>query len=79
LNRIEVKCKIYANPTDCIHQSNCGWCGSSNSCITGSNVGPMEPCVKGSYIFTPPMPNWQPQTKVVNENVGGVKLTVISK
>lgn len=79
LNKVDVKCKLYANPTDCVHQSSCGWCGSTNSCIFGNNAGPLEPCVKGGYIFSPPMPNWQPQTNVINENVGGVKLTVISK
>jgi len=24
LNVIKVNCKIYANPTDCLHQSSCG-------------------------------------------------------
>lgn len=58
---------------------NIGWCGSNGSCISGNNVGPFESCVKGSFIFSPPQPNWNPQARVVSENVGGVKLTVISK
>ena len=36
-------------------------------------------CFKGAFIFSKPKPNFQPQARIVNENVGGVKLTVISK
>ena len=56
-----------------------GWCGSTNSCITGNNVGPFEPCVKGQFIFAQPEPNFNPQARIVNDNVGGVQMTVISK
>lgn len=79
LNKIQIVCKIYANPTDCVHQSSCGWCGASKSCIVGNNIGPLESCVKSSYIFASPAPNWTPQTNVIHENVGGVALTIISK
>jgi len=79
LNKIVINCHIYANPTDCIHNSHCGWCGASSSCIVGNNIGPLESCVKSSFIFAAPSPNWNPQTRVINENVGGVTLTVISK
>lgn len=79
LNTVKIQCRIYANPTDCLHQSSCGWCGSANNCILGNNLGPLQPCLKSSYIFTAPFPNWNPQTKVVNEQIGGVGLTVVSK
>jgi len=79
LNVVKVQCKIYANAADCLHQSSCGWCGSSNSCILGNNLGPLQPCLKSSYIFSAPYPNWNPQTRVVNDQVGGVSLTVVSK
>jgi len=78
LNAVKIQCKIYSNPTDCLHQSSCGWCGSTNSCISGNNLGPLQPCVKSSYVFTSPYPNWSPQTKVITEQVGGVALTVAS-
>jgi len=39
----------------------------------------MQSCVKSSYIFTAPFPNWNPQAQIVNEQVGGVALTVVSK
>jgi hypothetical protein len=35
--------------------------------------------VKSSYIFAAPYPNWTPETRFINENVGAVSLTVISK
>ena len=79
LNVIKVQCKIYANASDCLKQSSCGWCGSSNSCILGNNLGPLSSCVKSSYIFSAPYPNWNPQTRGVNDQVGGVGLTVVSK
>ena len=56
-----------------------GWCGSNGTCVAGSGAGPFEPCVKGAYIFAKPKPNFQPNARIVNENVGGVKLTVITK
>ncbi len=79
LNSVKVQCKIFSNPTDCLHQSSCGWCGSNSSCILGNNLGPLQPCSKSSYIFTAPFPNWSPETKVKTENTGGVSLTVVSK
>ncbi len=41
-------------------------------------TGPLQPCVKSSYIFSNPMPNWNPQTKVINEKMGGVSLHVVT-
>lgn len=79
LNTVKLQCRIYANPTDCLHQSQCGWCGSSTGCILGNNLGPLQPCAKSSYMFTAPIPNWSAQTKVVSEQLGGVSLTVVSK
>jgi hypothetical protein len=78
LNKITITCRIYANPTDCVHQSNCGWCGASNSCIAGTTLGPLEQCAKTSYIFSAPNPNWRPQN-IIKENVGGVSFTVVAK
>jgi hypothetical protein len=79
LNKIQINCHIYANPTDCVHHSNCGWCGASKSCVVGNNMGPLESCVKSSYIFAAPTTPWSPSTSVINENVGGLTLTVVSK
>ena len=51
LNSVTIKCNIYGNKNDCLHQNKCGWCGESNSCILGNNLGPLQPCNKLSYIF----------------------------
>ena len=61
-----------------MHQSTCGWCGATNNCIAGNTIGPMETCVKSSYIYASPY-NPNQITHVINDNVGGVSLTVISK
>ncbi len=62
------------------YKFNIGWCGSTNSCITGNNAGPLEPCVKGQYIYSQPQPNFDPRTKIINDQlVGGVQMTVVSK
>jgi len=79
LNKVTIICHVYANPSDCTHSSNCGWCGSSNRCISGTNQGPLENCVKSSYIFSAPFPDWNPQTRVINEQIGGVSYTVLNK
>lgn len=79
LNAVKVQCKIFATAGDCLNQSSCGWCGSSNLCILGNNLGPLQPCLKSSYVFSAPYPNWNPQTKVVSEQSGRISLTVVSK
>lgn len=79
MNVFKIQCKLSGNVGDCLKQSSCGWCGSTNSCILGNNLGPLQPCKKSTYMFSVPLPNWNPQTRVVNEEVGGVSLTVVSK
>lgn len=77
LNVVKVKCTIYTNKSDCIQTSACGWCGSSNSCVLGTNFGPSQPCVKSSWIYGKPYPNWEPQLRKINESVGGVSATIV--
>lgn len=79
LNVIKLNCRVNSGTADCLKQSSCGWCGSSNSCIQGNNLGPLQPCLKSSYMFTAPYPSWNPQTRVVNDSVGGIALTVVSR
>ena len=57
-------------PQMCLKQSSCGWCGSSNTCINGNNLGPLTPCIKNTYIFTSPSINWNP---LLQGNVTNVK------
>lgn len=79
LNTIQVKCKIFTTALDCLRQSSCGWCGSSNSCVLGNNMGPLQACMRSSYIFSPPIPNWNRMTTTNEANVAGIKLSVINK
>ena len=79
LNTVKVSCKVFTEPTDCFNQSSCGWCGSSNKCIFGNNMGPLQSCVKSSYIFSAPIPNFQNRTKSVEEKVGGMNLKIVNK
>lgn len=69
-------------PQVCVNQGSCGWCGSSNSCINGNNLGPLSPCIKGTYVFNAPDPSWNPlpNSKVTNLQVGaGAVLTKIEE
>ncbi len=38
----------------CLRKRECGWCGSSNSCITGNNLGPTSPCLSGTFLYVGP-------------------------
>ena len=65
LNTFKIECKLYTNPKECVHQSGCGWCGELTRCIKGTQVGPLERCVKSTYIFTAPL-EWAEKK---NENI----------
>lgn len=52
LNSVIVGCTVYAFKKDCLHNSKCGWCGQFNKCVTGNNLGPLEPCDLTTYSFT---------------------------
>ncbi len=41
-------------------------------------MGPLQDCLKSSYVFTAPFPNFSPETKVKTE-ASGVSLSVASK
>jgi len=45
---------LYTNPKECMHKSGCGWCGELTRCIKGTQLGPLEKCVKSTFIFTTP-------------------------
>ena len=79
LNKIKVNCRIYTSRADCIHQSVCGWCGGSDTCVLGTQFGPEQPCVKSSFIYGQPAPNFNTSlNKIVNEPVGGVSMSVLA-
>ena len=56
-----VNCDVLSTvPNQCVHNSGCGWCGSSNSCIPGNNRGPLANCLRSTYLFTTPSKDWNP-------------------
>ena len=80
---VTVSCNQWTTQREvCLNQKSCGWCGSSNSCIPGNNLGPLAPCLRGRYTFSEPSANWNPfDTKNVSisrRNVGGAQLTTIA-
>ncbi len=78
LNVIKINCTVYSNPKVCLTHSNCGWCGSSNSCILGNNLGPQQPCMRSSYVYSAPYPNWKPEARVVQGEIGGISMNVLN-
>lgn len=48
------------NPNDCVHNSGCGWCGQKNTCISGNSSGPLAPCLRSTFLYTAPNPEWNP-------------------
>jgi len=79
LNVIKVNCNIYSNPKICLTHSNCGWCGSTNRCVLGNNLGPHETCTRSSYIYSAPYPNWTSEMSVVKGEIANVTLNLSNK
>lgn len=60
LNVIKVDCGEFAkNPNGCFQSGGCGWCGETNSCVSGTPQGPNVKCIK-DYFFNKPSENWEP-------------------
>src|SRR5690349_15177299 len=54
-------CQTYTTQPDvCMHMGSCGWCGSNSSCIAGNKNGPLAPCLRNTYRFSGPLPDWNP-------------------
>lgn len=47
-----VRCNLDTiNEAECTRKPGCGWCGQSNSCIEGSVLGPLAPCMRGTFKY----------------------------
>jgi len=58
---IHVNCDVYSTiPNSCVHNSKCGWCGSSNTCIPGNSRGPLASCIRSTFLYTAPSDIWNP-------------------
>ena len=78
-----VKCTQWTHQKEvCQKQRACGWCASSLSCISGNNLGPLAPCLRGRFEFSAPKDNWNPlETDNVNvsrKQVGLAQLTTFT-
>lgn len=51
---------LSTNPSNCVNNSGCGWCGQSSSCIPGTSSGPMAPCLRNTYLYNMPSKMWNP-------------------
>lgn len=75
LNKIKISCRIYGNANDCLKNTSCGWCGSNNSCILGNNLGPLQSCVRHTFVYSTPTASFD-QTLTVNQNSEGVSFNL---
>jgi len=58
---IHVNCDVYSTiPNQCVHNSHCGWCGSSNTCIPGTSRGPLANCLRSTFLYSAPSDTWNP-------------------
>lgn len=61
LSAIHVDCNVYTtDPQSCVHNSKCGWCGDKNNCIEGNSSGPLAPCMRNTFLYMAPTPEWNP-------------------
>ena len=61
INAVHVDCNINTtNPSGCVHNSKCGWCGDKNSCVPGNRNGPLSPCLRNTFLYTAPSAEWNP-------------------
>ena len=75
-------CNNYTTQKEvCMKSGSCGWCASTNSCIPGNNLGPLAPCLRGSFKFTAPNADWNPlatnNVNISRANVMGAQLTTV--
>lgn len=70
LNKKKISCKIHGNATECLKHSSCGWCGSKNSCILGNNLGPLQSCMRSTFLYSSPVPNFTPTSSVQADETG---------
>mmetsp|Transcript_9994 Transcript_9994/g.10305 ORF Transcript_9994/g.10305 Transcript_9994/m.10305 type:complete len:198 (-) Transcript_9994:71-664(-) len=79
LNKKKILCKIHGNATECLKNSSCGWCGSSGVCILGNNLGPLQSCLRSTFVYSSPVPNWNLSGSVINSDSNGVKFVLKDK
>lgn len=79
LNKKKMTCRIYGNASDCLKNSSCGWCGSNNTCIMGNNLGPLQSCLKSTFLYSSPIPNFEKRATVTSNGQNALKFSLIDK
>lgn len=69
LNAMKINCKIYKDPSTCLHTNQCGWCHANNTCIVGNSMGPLDECPRSRYQFSWPG-GAAVQDRIVNNDFG---------
>lgn len=60
-SQANVHCGFYSTqPRSCVHKGGCGWCGETNKCIEASPLGPIAPCLRSTFLYNMPSPEWNP-------------------
>jgi len=77
LNKIDINCKLFMNPTDCTNSSHCGWCSGTGMCIGGTAQGPFGKCLKGQFIFSGPVPHSFEPTITVQASTAPVQTNTV--
>lgn len=75
LNKVQVECRLFSNPTDCLRTSYCGWCGQTNGCVAGTQLGPSQPCLKSTYTFGSPIQPLNPLGRDSRSDVNSITVT----
>jgi hypothetical protein len=61
LSAVHVQCNAYNNnPHGCTRNSGCGWCGQNNTCVAGSEKGPIGDCLRKTFLYSSPSNEWNP-------------------
>ena len=73
LASMDMNCDVLSTlPQQCVANPSCGWCGDKNSCIQGTDRGPLAPCLKSTYLFNKPSQFWNPiNASQININTQG--------
>ncbi len=78
-----VRCNQWTSQKEvCLKQRSCGWCASSFSCISGNNLGPLAPCLRGRFEYVAPKDTWNPldtdNVDITRKQIGSAQLTTFT-
>lgn len=74
LNVAKFSCSFQKDINECLHMNGCGWCGQTSQCITGTLMGPTQPCVRSTYVFTSP----QKIQNAIQHVEGATAMTIVN-